>query len=190
MLGSNDTFDTSLSDDIIHAGSVQGQLLQRIFAGDSQDLDNQIAQSLTDIDAEQDLDKTFGKQKRYPIGTVAVVKKGSTRYFLPAVASMSATKPPQTTASVDGVQKALTRAWETVGRAGQREQVHAPIVGSHLARVGLTRTWLIQMMILSFVAVTKKESGSSSLRIWVAENDASDVDLAALESWLHDLCAA
>jgi len=46
------------------------------------------------------------------------------------------------------------------------------------------------MMILSFVAVTKKESGSSSLTIWVAKDDAAVVDLAALDGWLKALCAA
>jgi hypothetical protein len=190
VLGANDTFDTNLSGDIIHAASVQGQLLQRVFDGDLQDLDDQITTSLAGVVPVPDLTKTFGKTDRDPIGTVAVVRKGRTRYFLPAIASMSATKPPRTNATVDELQTALTRAWEAVGRGGQREPVHAPIMGSHLARVGLTRTLLIQVMVISFIAVTKRDSGSSSLTIWVAERDAIELDFAALESWLRDLCAA
>jgi hypothetical protein len=46
------------------------------------------------------------------------------------------------------------------------------------------------MMVLSFVAVTKKDGGISSLTIWVAENDSATVDLAALDDWLRALCAA
>lgn len=190
VLGSNDTFDTSLSDDIISPKSVQGQLLQRSFGGDIDDLDEQIATSLAEATAVVDPDKTFGKTARYPIGTVAIATKGNTRYFLPAIARMSASTPPHTKATVEGVQMALTKAWEAVGRAGQRDPVHAPIVGSHLARLGLSHTWLVQMMILSFVAVTKKDSGSSSLTIWVAESDVTTVDLAALDDWLRALCAA
>lgn len=190
VLGSNDTFDTSLSDDIISPKSVQGQLLQRTFGGDIEALDSQIATSLAEATPIIDRDKTFGKTDRYPIGTVAIAARGNTRYFLPAIASMSASTPPHTRASVEGVQMALTKAWEAVGRAGQRDPVHAPIVGSHLARLGLSHTWLVQMMILSFVAVTKKDSGSSSLTIWVAENDVATVDLAALDDWLRALCAA
>jgi hypothetical protein len=190
VLGSNDTFDTSLSNDIISPKSVQGQLLQRVFAGDIDALDGQISTSLAEVTPVADPDKTFGKTDRYPIGTVAIVAKGNARYFLPAIAKMSAGTPPHTRASVEGVQMALTKAWEAVGRAGQRDPVHAPIVGSHLARVGLSHTWLAQMMILSFVAVTKKDSGSSSLTIWVADGDAATVDLAALDDWLRALCAA
>jgi hypothetical protein len=189
VIGSNDTFDTSLDDEIISARSVQGQLLQKTFNGNTKELDEQIRHSLVEQTCHRDERKTFGKVDRYPIGTVAIVRKGQARYFLPAIAKMSANTPPETRATVDGVQLALTKAWESVGRAGQREPVHAPIIGSHLARLGLSRTWLVQMMILSFVAVTKKESGSSELSIWVAEPDAAIVDLAALDDWLKALCA-
>lgn len=190
VVGSNDTFDTALSEDIIHAASVQGQLLQRVFEGDSQDLDRQISKSIAQVQAAHDANKAFGKTDRYPIGTVAFARRGNTRYFLPAIASMSGAAPPRTTATVEGLQTALTRAWEAVGRAGQREPVHAPIIGSHLARVGLTRTLLVQVMILSFIAVNMREKGSSSLTVWVAEKDAPEVDLASLDSWLRTLCTA
>lgn len=71
---------------------------------------------------------------------------------------MSARHPPHTTATIVGVQTALTDAWQAIGKGGQREPVHAPIVGSHLARLGLSRTWLVQMMVLSFVAVATKKA--------------------------------
>jgi hypothetical protein len=45
------------------------------------------------------------------------------------------------------------------------------------------------MMVLSFVAVSTKEAGSAKLTIWVAEQDAHLVDLAALDDWLRALCA-
>lgn len=190
VIGSNDTFDTSLADEIISAKSVQGQLLQQVFGGNTKSLDKQIETSLVESTFEPDRIKTFGKTNRYAIGTVAIVRENGVRYFLPAIACMSASTPPETKATVAGVQMALTKAWEAVGRAGQREPVHAPVVGSHLARLGLSHTWIVQMMILSFVAVTKKESGSSSLTIWIAESDATAVDFAALDDWLKALCAA
>lgn len=190
VIGSNDTFDSSLTDEIISVHSVQGQLLKTIFNGNTKELDDGITTSLVDLAPTDDPKKSFGKTKRYPIGTVAIIKREAARYFLPAIATMSASTPPRTTATVEGVQMALTKAWEVVGQAGQREPVHAPIIGSHLARLGLSRTWLVQMMVLSFVAVTKKESGSDSLTIWVAEDDAAIVDMAALDDWLRALCAA
>jgi hypothetical protein len=48
VLGSNDVFDTSLSDEIISPRSVQGQLLQRTFDGDASHLDEQITSSLAE----------------------------------------------------------------------------------------------------------------------------------------------
>jgi hypothetical protein len=189
VIGSNDVFDTDLADEIISAASVQGQLLQNVFGGDLIELDRQISRSLDGIQCVHDADKVFGKQERYAIGIVAMAKKGEARYFLPAIATMSAHRPPHTSATITGVQTALTEAWQAIGKGGQREAVHAPIVGSHLARLGLSRTWLVQMMVLSFVAVATKESGSAKLTIWVAEQDAHVVDFATLDDWLRALCA-
>jgi hypothetical protein len=189
VIGSNDVFDTTLEEEIINEASVQGQLLKRIWGGDVEDLDRQISQSLKGVDAALDPEKVFGKRYRYGLGTVPVVKSQNTRYFLPAIATMSALRPPHTSATIAGVQAALTEAWQTVGQAGQREPVHAPIIGSHLARLNLSHTWLVQMMVLSFVAVATKEGGSVALTIWVAERDSAKVDLAALDDWLHALCA-
>lgn len=189
VIGSNDVFDTDLTDEIISPASVQGQLLQKVFGGDLTELDRQISHSLAGVPYTTDSAKVFGKTERYEIGTVAMARKGDARYFLPAIARMSAHRPAHTSATITGVQVALTEAWQAIGKGGQREPVHAPIVGSHLARLGLSRTWLIQMMVLSFVAVATKESGSASLTVWVAEQDAAIVDLPALDDWLRALCA-
>lgn len=190
VVGSNDVFDTDLADDIISPKSVQGQLLQRIFDGDRAELDRQIAHSLAGVAFAPDAEKVFGKRNRFEIGTVAIARHGGTRFFLPAMATMSAHHPPNVTTTIVGVQTALTETWQAIGKGGQREPVHAPIIGSHLGRLGLSRTWLVQMMVLSFVAVAKKEGGSADLTIWVAEQDASIVDLAALDDWLRALCAS
>lgn len=190
VIGSNDVFDTDLSDDIISPKSVQGQLLVDVFGGDQVDLDGQIAHALVGVDYTTDPEKVFGKRRRFALGTVPMVRKGDTRYFLPAIAKMSAHRPPHVTATIAGVQAALTTAWQAVGQAGQRESVHAPIIGSHLARLNLSRTWLIQMMVLSFVAVATKDGGSADLTIWIAERDAAIVDLVALDEWLRALCAS
>jgi hypothetical protein len=190
VIGSNDVFDTDLSDEIISPTSVQGQLVQKVFGGDVAELDRQIDHSLGGVEFTTDGDKVFGKRNRYRIGTVAMARHGGTRYFLPAMATMSPHHPPHVTTTIVGVQTAMTEAWQTIGMGGQREPVHAPIVGSNLGRLGLSRTWIVQMMVLSFVAVAKKEGGSASLTIWVAEQDASDVDLAALDDWLRALCAS
>lgn len=189
IVASNDVFDTEFAEEIISPASLQGQLLVRFFNGDHTELDREIAPSLANAQGEEDVDKEFGKRIRYPVGTVAIVRREHTRYFLPAIARMSSCYPAHVTASIDGFEAALAKTWSTINAAGQREPVHAPIVGSHLARLGLSRTLLAQMIILSFIAATRK-GGPPSLTLWIAPQDRDNVDILELDQWLRGLCAA
>lgn len=186
IVGANDTFDTQLDDDIISRRSVQGQLLERVFDGDRTELDRQINQALAGLTTTTDATKSFGKALRYEIGTVAQVSRGETRFFLTAFARMSSDRPPHVRSTVEWLQISLARLWRTVDEAGQREPVHVPVIGSHLARLGVSRTILIQMIVLSFIAA---QSRSASLTVWVGETDLSEVDMTELAEWLRGLCA-
>lgn len=190
IVGTNDTFDTTLTGDIISPRSVQGQLQQTIFGGDTDEFERQLASSLEKHPHEPAAEKTIGKADRYPIGTVAVVRHGDTRYFLPAFTRMSAGDVPRFNSRIEWLQIALTRTWEAVDQFGQRDPVHVPVLGSNFGRLGLTRTLLIQLIVLSFIAASRDHSPASSLNVWVTEADADGIDLAALDDWLRALCAA
>jgi hypothetical protein len=188
IVGTNDTFDTQFDTEVISRASVQGQLLERVFGGDRGDLDRQIDASIGGVTGVEDAHKRFGKSMRYPIGTVAVVRCPAGRYFLPAFTRMSSALPAHVQATIEDLQIALGGAWKAINAAGQREPVHAPIVGSQLARLGVSRTLLAQMLILSFIAATRS-GGPSSLTIWVAPQDRDVVDMVVLDEWLRGLCA-
>ena len=188
IVGTNDAYDTALEDDIINAATVQGQLLQKVFSGDRNQLDRVIDEPVGQ--GELVPTKPFGKKRRYEIGTVAVVPYGKARYFLPVFTKMSEEAPPHVRSELEWLEVALIRTWNSVNRYGQREPVHMPVIGSHMARLGLTRTLLIQVAVLSFIASSIKQSTSSQLTVWVHPNDAALVDLAALDDWLRELCAA
>jgi hypothetical protein len=188
VVGANDTFDTQFEDDVISRASVQGQLLERVFCDERGELDRQIQTSIATVDGSQDHNKDFGKRVRYPIGTVAVVRSADSRYFLPAFTRMSATLPAHVSSTIEDLEIALAGTWRAINIAGQREPVHAPILGSHLARLGVSRTLLTQIA-LSFIAATRK-GGPSSLTIWIAYQDRDIVDMVVLDDWLRGLCAA
>jgi hypothetical protein len=188
VVGANDTFDTQFEDEVINRASVQGQLLVRIFEGKRDLLDRQIEDSVGKADGSLDQEKKFGKRVRYPVGTVAVVRHESSRYFLPAFTRMSATLPAHVSSTIESLQIALAGTWRAINAAGQREPVHAPIIGSHLGRLGVSRTLLTEMIVLSFIAATRA-GGPSSLTIWVSPQDRDFVDMVVLDEWLRGLCA-
>ena len=189
IVGANDCFDTQLEDSVISPASVQGQLLTDAFANDLVDLDAQIAASLLGQDGQADEAKTFGKNLRYPIGTVVVVRRGSTQYFLPAFTRMSSELPANVYSQIEWLQEALARTWTAVRQAGQRDPVHMPILGSEFARLGVSKTLLIEMTVLSFIAASQRDAIASSLTVYVHPRDQDIVDMAVLDEWLRGLCA-
>lgn len=190
IIGSNDVFDTEFEDDVISPTSVQGQLLSHVFNNDRAELDRQISESLNTTEGRHDATKTFGKTTRYDIGTVAMVRQGRTRFFLSAFTTMSSTLPAHVAATIEDLQVSLARTWEAIAAAGQREPVHMPVIGSNLARLGLSRTLLIQMILLSFIAAETRGRVASSLTVYVSPNDWERVDMAVLDDWLRGLCAS
>jgi hypothetical protein len=187
VVGAADTFDTQPENDVISLASVQGQLLARSFGGDRAILDQLIGASIGP--GQIDGSKTFGKRSRYPIGTVAVVRQGQTRYFLAAFTRMSVSLPAHVESSAEDLLVALARTWQQINAAGNGEPVHTPIIGSNLARLGLSKTLIIQLIVLSFIAATRKGSGPSALTIWIREEDRTAIDLAEVDEWLRGLCA-
>jgi hypothetical protein len=189
VVGATDTFDTQFDDEVISRTSVQGQLLERVFQGDRGELDRLIENALPPDAGTHDRSKIFGKSMRYPVGTVVVVRKGGSRYFLPAFTRMSPALPAYVESTIEELELALASVWRVVNEAGQREPVHVPIIGSHLARLGVSRTLLTQLIILTFIAATLK-GGPPSLTVWIANADRDIVDMVALDEWLRGLCAA
>lgn len=189
VIGVADTFDTSLEDEIISPRSVQGQLLQNVFRGEQKRLDRFLAEALVNAQGDEDPSKAFGKTTRYPIGTVARIVLDDRRLFLAAFTEMSSSLPPNVSSSVADLYVALARTWAAVDVGGQGEPVHVAVMGANLARIQLSKTLLIQLIVLSFLA-SGATQGPKRLVVWVHERDEDTVDFAMLREWLSGLCAA
>ena len=84
----------------------------------------------------------------------------------------------------------LNECWEAIRARGQHEPIHMAIVGSALARIGLSRSLLLQFIVLSFLDAERKESLTSKLRIHIHESDVEHIDFVDLEAWLGGLTRA
>lgn len=186
IVGVTDVFDTELGD-AVSATSVQGQFQLQYFP-ERKDLDAQIDGQLAGVHYEIDEDKLKGKNRRYPIGTVAFVTHGDRRFFLSAYSRMSSELQAQS--DICKLTMALEACWKAIRARGQHDQVHMPVVGSRFARTGLPRALLIQFIVLSFLDEERKSSLTNHLHIYVSREDATHVDFVVLENWLADLTRA
>lgn len=186
IIGCPDTFDTEIGD-VISATTIQGQF-QAIIFPEREKLDSAINNSLENRRCEIDEEKPFGKQSRYPIGTVAEVEHNGNKYFLVAYTRMR--NDMRVESDICMLSTSLNKCWEAIRTRGQHKPVHMGIIGSGMARIGLSRALLLQFIVLSFVDAERKESLTKHLTIHIHENDIDCVDFVDLEAWLNGLTRA
>jgi hypothetical protein len=189
VVGFTDTFDTDTTRDlVISTKSVQGQLLQRVFDGDTGGLDDLLDDALHTVDSEpiRRADKPHGKLRRFPIGTTAVVERGPKRIYCVAYSRMGDDLVAKS--SVDDLWRSLGLLWDEVYRRGQHETVVLPIIGSELARIHcVDRESLIRTILLSFVARSREQLLCKELVVVVHPSDATKVNMLEVAAFMRTL---
>jgi hypothetical protein len=189
VVGFSDTFDTDTTRDlIINHRSVQGQLLARMFGGDTGALDHLLNEALKSVESEliPPGSKAQGKQRRYPIGTTAAIEHGHRRIYCVAYSRMGDDLVAKS--SMDELWRSLGMLWDEVYRRGQRETVVLPIIGSELARIHcVDRESLIRTILLSFVARSREQLLCKELVVVVHPSDATKVNMLEVAAFMRTL---
>lgn len=189
-VGFTDTFDTDIQNErVIHPGSVQAQLVRRIFPGSTGSLDQALDMALagvSPISRESRSDKVSGKLDRYPIPTVAAIRESGRIIYCVAYSRLDNNFVAQS--SVNRIWDSLDALWNSAHQNGQRATLAVPIFGSELARVdSLDRESLIRMILLSFVARSRGGVIASELRIVIHPNDRDSVNMLELQAFVATL---
>ncbi len=185
VIGTCDTFDT-LPPNVIARGSLQGQALDRLFGGDVGELDRRIDEALSAHTPVDTVEKT-GKQLRYELGTIAVLKESGRKVFLLAYSQMD--EHNQARSTPDRIWKSLLNLWAEVSRHGSGGTVSIPVIGggqSRLAQV-LPAQDSIRFIALSFMLASRREKVCDELRIVVRPTDFSRLDRLELQAFLSSL---
>lgn len=95
VVGTCDTFDT-LAPNIIAKSSIQGQALERLYGGDLQKLDLDLASALQGSAVRGSIQKP-GKTDKYGVGAVATLRHGSHRLYFLAYSEMDTNNEAQST---------------------------------------------------------------------------------------------
>jgi len=187
VIGANDVFDTEPGE-VIKPSSVQGQFLTRIYHGDHRRLDTDIDVALEPLKAERkrELGRKKGKIWRYPIGTTLVLGLPDRRYFLNAYGYME--NDLRVKSSADDIWRSLSCLWEQVRLKGHGLEVAIPVIGSDLARTNLPRMTLTKLIVISFIAASKKDFVTTKLTVVIYPKDLDSIDFYALEDFLNSTC--
>lgn len=185
VIGMNDVFDTEKGD-IIKPSSIQGQFLTKVYGDDRARLDKDLEDALHGLLCKVDTHKTRGKNKRYPIGTVATVTVGAKKYFCVAYSRMGIDLRVQS--DVKKLSNSLDALWEEIRRKGQCERVAMAVVGSDLARLGNTVSHgtLIKLIVSSFILASREKLITHELVIVIHRSNVDKVNLVDVNEFLHN----
>lgn len=187
VVGSNSTFDTRVSRELISEDSVQGQFTKRYYGGESQ-LDAELNTALNGIASESLTGQRVGKTTRYPLGTVVKLSpKDRTGYFV-AIAHIN--EHGVASSTFQALKESLGELWLFVGQRGLTEPLVVPVLGSGFTRLAPPRQVIVQEIIKSFIAACSERTFCEKLTIVLAENDVikHQIHLEDLRDYLHHVC--
>jgi antitoxin (DNA-binding transcriptional repressor) of toxin-antitoxin stability system len=185
VIGICDTFDTQ-PPNIIARDSLQAQALDRLFGGDIAELDSRIDSALAGYSPVEIVQKP-GKQRRYELGTIAVLTESGRKLFFAAYTYMN--EHNQARGTADGIWKSLLNLWTQVSKHGNGEPVSITVIGGGQARIAqiLPAQDSIRFIALSFMLASRHEKVCDELRIVVRPAEYSRLDRLELRAFLSSL---
>jgi hypothetical protein len=185
VIGMADTFDTAIPH-IIQRQSIQGQFLEKAYAGDRAALDGDLAAALAGFTPSGTIEKD-GKQITYPVGTVAVIRRARQHFFCVAYSEMN--ERHQAQATVDGFWRSLMNLWASVRQHANGEPVAIPVIGGGQSRLSqiLPAQDAIRFIALSFMLASRHTKVCDRLDIVVRPADVDKVDMLEIQAFLSSL---
>lgn len=187
VVGSNSTFDTKISKDLISEKSVQGQFTEKYYA-EEKFLDAELNHGLSGYGFEELDSVRLGKTKRYPLGTVVKLNpKNRIGYFL-AIANIN--EHGVASSTFDALKDCLAELWVFIGDRGVKGSLVVPVLGTGATRLTTTRQEVVHEIIKSFVAACSERTFCDKLTIVVSESDAIEhaLNLDRLGAYLNHVC--
>lgn len=187
IIGSNTTFDTRISQELISAHSVQGMFTRKYYADEAQ-LDRELSAALQGVPFTKLNEKRVGKSNLYPYGTCARLNpKGRTAYLV-AIADIN--EHGTASSQFDTLKDSLSMLWVFIGTRGTKESLIIPVLGTGFSRLIQTREEIVREIIKSFIAACSERTFADSLTIVITPQDITKhkISLDDLGAFLYHEC--
>jgi len=170
----NEFFDSKLGRPVSDK-SLHGIFLQKCFGGHPEPFDKQLDEQLSTVKGD-DVVKAEGKNKRFPIGTTAVISANQDRYLVFALAKTNH-ETCKAYSDVTMMWTALHELWQRARIESGGHELNLPLIGSGLSGLGLPTRDLLNLIILSAITETKSKEVTQRIRIVLHRDRFDDLDL-------------
>ncbi len=155
--------------------SLHGLFLKKCFGGHPQSFDTILSSELHGIPGIY-AGKQCGKTQKYPIGTTALVPLNNDHYLCFALCETDISTC-KAHADVPTLWLALQGLWQKARTSLGGAPLVLPLVGSGLSGVGLDAKELLDLIILSIIAETKRQQIATRICIVLAPDRFEEIDL-------------
>jgi hypothetical protein len=169
----NEYFDSEIGD-LVSPESVHGYFIKGILGNKQELFDSAVDKSLKGISSIHHM-RNFGKQEIYPIGTTAVLEFGEKRYLLFALAKTNEQYEAYTTPSL--LLEALNGMLIKARSECNGYPLNIPLVGTGLSRSGIPPKYIIELLLISILRVSKEAEITKEINIVIAKKLFDEIDL-------------
>ena len=144
----NDYFDTIVDDRIISSNTIHGKFINKFFKDNEKDLKQKINKSLSSTEViETNLNRKQGNKKRYPLGTIAIVKQEEKTFFLLALTRFNDNHRAEITKSE--YQRIIMDLFDFTEQHSQGFKINLPLIGNGHSGVELSEQKLLEFILFS-----------------------------------------
>jgi hypothetical protein len=179
IISVNEFFDSELGDHVSER-SVHGQFIRRYFSGHPAPFNELVDAELRGLLSDE-VSRTTGKTKRYPIGTTAVIRVGSEQFFLTAVTHTDLVTL-KSACDMPTLWRALSGLWSAIRNRAGGAPVAMPLIGSGLAGISLAPQALLHLIVISIVDASRERHIASPIHIVLPYSLFDEIDLESLEN--------
>ncbi len=187
VVGTNRTFDTRISRELISDRSVQGAFTRKYYGEETQ-LDAELTTGLANEQGTPITSRRVGKTVAYPMGTVVRLNpRERTAYFL-AIADIN--EHGVASGTFDGLKDAMAKLWNFVASRGLKEEMVMPVLGTGFCRLPQPREEVVRETVRSFVAACSERTFCGKLTIVLSPRDAVEhnISLDELGLFVRHVC--
>lgn len=162
-IGVNDFFDSIVDDDLVSSKSLHGHVINTYWSNKSDDWQKKINAALKNAPNE-DVKRSKGNLKRYPIGTTASATTDNQKMLFVALGETD-TGNNVTTATAESLICAVRGLLQKAREVCANEPLYVPLMGSGLGRVGIKNAILVDLILVAIVEETKQSKITNSITI-------------------------
>ena len=187
IIGTNTTFDTRISRDLISEKSIQG-LFTRKYYGEETQMNVEIAAGLNALQCETLTGRRIGKANKYALGTIVRLNPRERTAYMVAIADLN--EHGVASGNFEGLKESLAKLWVFIGRRGLKEPLVMPVLGTGFSRLPQPREEVVREIIKSFVAACSEISFCDKLTIVLSPHDVAEhrMMIQELGSYLKHVC--